>query len=102
MSNFMNFVPGQVVFLMPGTGLPRVQAANGTYAVIGLVEEYFAVTTAGRLITIHDEDNIVTGTLPGILDSKEWRQSSTARQLHAALNRGIEPSYSGDAIIEEK
>lgn len=102
MSDFMNLVPGQVIFLMPGTGLPSVQSENGTYAIVGLVEENFAVTSAGRLLTVHDADDIVLGTLPGVLKPNEWRLSGTARQLHAALTRGTEPSYSGDAIIEEE
>lgn len=102
MSDFLNLKPGQVVFLMPGAGLPSVQSENGTYAIVGLVEGNFAITSAGRLLTIHDADDIVTGCMPGILKPEEWRLSGTARQLHATLTRGIEPSYNGDAIIEEE
>ncbi len=97
----MNLVPGQVVYLLPGTGLPSVQAFCGTYSVIGLVETEFAVTAAGRILTGKDADGVVIGLDSRVLGPTEWRLSATAIQLHAALKRGIESAYHGDLVIEE-
>ena len=89
---YLDLVQGQVVYLLGGVGLPRVTGCSGTYAVVARVEEEFAVTAGGRLLTERDNDGVVIPTSKLILTPDQYYLSAKALQVHNGLNLPVEPA----------